>query len=314
MYNQLIPEQRSQIFALLQNKTEKKVIASIVGVSVSTIYREIKRNSTAKGHYLWDKAQAMADARKKRSTSNSCKEPELIWEALFYLEEYQWSPKQISGYLRKKGKQISHECIYQHIRGNERLEEHCRHKMKYNRHGRKDRTTKVKNIPNRVSIHDRPVEANGKRFGDWEMDTIIGKNGKGTILTLTERSTNFLIACKLKHGKNANECAKAAVAQLFAYRDQIYSITTDNGSEFCAHEMITAKIKATVFFADSYSSWQKGAIENANKLLRQYIPKSTDFNTITEHFLKNKVKLINERPREKLDFDNPKNCFFRHFC
>ena len=78
--------------------------------------------------------------------------------------------------------------------------------------------------------------------------------------------------------------------------------------------MITAKIKATVFFADSYSSWQKGAIENANKLLRQYIPKSTDFNTITEHFLKNKVKLINDRPREKLDFDNPKNCFFRHFC
>ena len=146
------------------------------------------------------------------------------------------------------------------------------------------------------------------------MDTIIGKNGKGAILTLTERSTNFLIACKLKHGKNANECAKAAVAQLFAYRDQIFSITTDNGSEFCAHEMITAKIKATVFFADSYSSWQKGAIENANKLLRQYIPKSTDFNTITEHFLKNKVKLINERPREKLDFDNPKNCFFRHFC
>ena len=117
MYNQLIPEQRSQIFALLQSKTEKKVIASIVGVSVSTIYREIKRNSTAKGHYLWDKAQALADARKKRSTSNSCKEPELIWEALFYLEEYQWSPKQISGYLRKKGKQISHECIYQHILG-----------------------------------------------------------------------------------------------------------------------------------------------------------------------------------------------------
>ena len=185
--------------------------------------------------------------------------------------------------------------------------------MKYNRHGRKDRNTKVKNIPNRVSIHDRPVEADGKRFGDWEMDTIIGKNGKGAILTLTERSTNFLIACKLKHGKNANECAKAAIAQLFAYRDQVYSITTDNGSEFCAHEMITAKIKATVFFADSYSSWQKGAIENANKLLRQYIPKGTDFNTITEHFLKNKVKLINDRPREKLDFDNPKNCFFRHF-
>lgn len=114
--------------------------------------------------------------------------------------------------------------------------------MKYNRHGRKDRTTKVKNIPNRVSIHDRPVEANGKRFGDWEMDTIIGKNGKGAILTLTERSTNFLIACKLS----------------------------------------TARTQTS-----------------APRLLRQYIPKSTDFNTITEHFLKNKVKLINDRPREK---------------
>lgn len=212
-------------------------------MSISTIYREIKRNSTAKGHYLWDKAQAKADARKKRSTSNSCKEPELIWEALFYLEEYQWSPKQISGHMRKNGKSISHECIYQHVRGNEGLEKHCRHKMKYNRHGRKERTTRVKNIPNRISIHDRPVEANGKRFGDWEMDTIIGKDGKGAILTLTERSTNFLIACKLKHGKNAHECAKAAVAQLFAYRDQVHTITTDNGSEFCAHESITAKLR-----------------------------------------------------------------------
>lgn len=215
--------------------------------------------------------------------------------------------------MRKNGKSISHECIYQHVRGNEGLEKHCRHKMKYNRHGRKERTTRVKNIPNRISIHDRPVEANGKRFGDWEMDTIIGKDGKGAILTLTERSTNFLIACKLKHGKNAHECAKAAVAQLFAYRDQVHTITTDNGSEFCAHEIITAKIKATIYFADSYSSWQKGAIENANKLLRQYIPKGTDFSTITDRFLKDKVKLINERPREKLDFDNPKNCFFRHF-
>ncbi len=320
MYHQLTSQQRSQIFALLQRKTSRKVIASIVGCSQATLSRELRRNSTDKGNYLWDKAQSKAMERRKRVTSNSAKDPAIVWEALNLLQEEDWSPEQISADMRQRGKFISHELIYRYIRADQtgRLASHCRHKMKYNRHGRPDRTTKVRNIPDRVSIHQRPAEADGKRFGDWEMDTIVGKEGKGAILTLTERSTNMLLMERLPHGKRPEPLANVVIRLLFPYRKTVRTITTDNGSEFCAHKLISKALapKGTkdpnlVFFADSYSSWQKGAIENANKLIRQYIPKGTDFSTLSDKFIHNIQLKINRRPREKLNFKSPKEVFFK---
>lgn len=316
-YHQVTSEQRSQIFALLQKKTSRKEIADIVGTSQSTLSRELKRNKSKNGSYLWRKAHEMAMVRRRRSTENSRKDELIVWEALEHIRNDDWSPRQVSGYMKKEGKPISHELIYRHVRADAsgELARHCRHGMKHDRHGRPDRTTKVKNIPNRTSIHDRPKEADGKRFGDWEMDTIVGRNGKGAILTLTERSTNFILMEKLSHGKEAAHAAKAAIRLLLPYMgDGVKTITTDNGSEFCAHENITKSLKGvTVFFADSYCSWQKGAIENANKLIRQYVPKGTDFNTITNAFLKKVQAKINARPREKLFFSTPKCEFFKHF-
>lgn len=313
-YKQLTPEQRSQIFVLLQKKVARKEIACLVGTSQSTLSREIKRNSSENGHYLWYKAQDKAMERRKRTTTNSKKDPILVWLALDLLQEHQWSPKQISGRLALEGKHISHELIYRYIRGDSsgHLASFCRHKMKYNRHGKPDRTTKVKNIPNRTSIHERPKEADGRRFGDWEMDTIIGKDGKGAILTLTERSTNLLLQERLPEGKNAQALAKVVIRLLYPYRGEgVRTITTDNGSEFCAHEEISRKLKnVTVYFADSYASWQKGSIENANKLIRQYIPKGTDFSKLSDLYIKKVTKKINNRPRAKLGFRTPKECFF----
>lgn len=143
--------------------------------------------------------------------------------------------------MKSRGRNISHELIYRHIRADEsgELAAHCRHKMKYNRHGRPARTTKVRNIPGRVSIHERPAEADGKRFGDWEMDTIVGKDGKGAIVTLTERSTNMVLMEKLPQGKRPEPLAKTVIRLLFPYRHTVRSITTDNGSEFCCHRMIS---------------------------------------------------------------------------
>lgn len=323
MYKQLTSQQRSQIFALLQRRTQRKDIALIVGCSQATLSREMKRNSTDKGNYLWDKAHAKAMERRKRTTANRAKDPAIVWEALELLKEEDWSPEQISADMRKRGKNISHELIYRHIRADEsgELASHCRHKMKYNRHGRPDRTTKVKNIPERVSIHERPVEADGTRFGDWEMDTIVGKDGKGAIVTLTERSTNMLLMERLPEGKRPQPLAKVVIRLLFPYRRTIRTITTDNGSEFCAHRLISKALapKGTknpnlVFFADSYSSWQKGAIENVNKLIRQYIPKGTDFSHLSDAFIRRVQHKINRRPRKKLGFDTPKNVFFRQIA
>lgn len=320
MYSHLTSEQRSQIFALLQKKASKKEIAQIVGASVSTIYRELKRNSTARGNYIWFKAQQLAEKRSKRSTANSSKDPAIVWEARQLLIDEQWSPEQISAHMTRQGKPISHELIYQIIRADESgvLASYCRHKMKYNRHGRPKRTTKVRNIPQRVSIHQRPAEADGTRFGDWEMDTIVGKDGKGAIVTLVERSTNMLLMEKLPQGKRPEPLAKAVIRLLMPYRDTIKTITTDNGSEFCAHQLISKalapksdKNRNLVFFADSYASWQKGAIENTNKLIRQYIPKGTDFDTISCAHVKKIQYKINRRPRKKLNFSTPKVEFFK---
>lgn len=193
--------------------------------------------------------------------------------------------------------------------------------MKYNRHGRPDRTTKVKNIPDRVSIHERPVEADGTRFGDREMDTTVGKDGKGAIVTLTERSTNMLLMERPPQGKHPELPAKAVIRLLFPYRHTVRPITTDNGSEFCAHKLISKALapKGTknpnlVFFADSYSSWQKGAIENANRLIRQYIPKGTDFSTLTDAFIRKIQYKINRRPHKKLNFESPKSVSSIFFC
>ena len=188
------------------------------------------------------------------------------------------------------------------------LARHCRH----NRHHWVKQT--AKNIPDRVCIHERSKEADGSRFGDWEMDTIVGPGNKGAILTLTERSTNFILAAKLHDGKNADSLAKVAWRFLLPYKENgLKTITTDNGSEFVSHMSISKRLKVPVFFADPYSSWQKGSIENANKLIRQYILKEMDLDSVSDMKLAFIVAKINDRPREKLLFDSPKLRFFKFF-
>ena len=310
-YNHLTREQRYAIYLGLQEGI--KAIARQIKVHASTVSREIKRNSTRLGCYSWRIAQESADIRKERTPGNRGIDNNVLQEALHLLKTEDWSPKQISGYLSMKSEYISHETIYKRIRSDEsgELRSHCRHKLKYRRHVKVARKTKVCNIPGRTSIHDRPAEADGKRFGDWEMDLIIGKGQKSAILTLCERSKNYLLMAKLPHGKNPEKVADMAIRLLFPYRKNVLTITTDNGSEFACHKKIAKALGTTVYFADSYASLQKGAIENENKLIRQYIPKGTDFKELSENFIKEIQYKINRRPREKLNFSTPKREFFK---
>ena len=312
-YNHLTREQRYAIYLGLQEGKSLKAIARQIKVHASTVSREIKRNSTRLGRYSWRIAQESADIRKERTPGNRGIDNNVLQEALHLLKTEDWSPKQISGYLSMKSEYISHETIYKRIRSDEsgELRSHCRHKLKYRRHVKVARKTKVRNIPGRTSIHDRPAEADGKRFGDWEMDLIIGKGQKSAILTLCERSKNYLLMAKLPHGKNPEKVADMAIRLLFPYRKNVLTITTDNGSEFACHKKIAKALGTTVYFADSYASWQKGAIENENKLIRQYIPKGTDFKELSENFIKEIQYKINRRPREKLNFSTPKREFFK---
>lgn len=313
MYNQLTSEQRYVISALLKQEVSKKAIAEEIGVSQSTVYRELKRNKNAKGGYSPRLAHEMAMERRERIVTNSSLRPGLLKHALDLLVREQWSPKQISGYLALQGESISHETIYKAIRADAsgELARHTRHGMKYRHHIKVPRPTKATNIPGRISIHERPAEADGTRFGDWEMDLIIGKDGKGAILVLVERKTNFFIMVRLEQGRKPEGVSKAAYRALLPYIRHVLTITTDNGSEFSDHQTIARKLRTTVFFADSYCSWQKGAVENTNKLIRQYIPKGADFDDYSDQKLMEIQKKINRRPREKLNFSSPKTEFFK---
>lgn len=312
MYKQLSREQRYAIYLGLQEKKSYTAIARLIGVSVSTVSREVRRNSNRHGRYIFKEACELTVIRRERTTSNRLISRQIVTMALKLLVQKDWSPQQISGYLRKRNIRISHEKIYSLIRedASGELRRHTRHGMKYRRHIKVHKATKATNIPNRVSIHQRPAEADGHRFGDWELDLVVGKGQRSALVTLTERSTNYLLMAYVPN-KKPSVIANKVWTMLFPFiGESLKTITTDNGFEFRDHQIMARKLKTTVYFADSYASWQKGAIENANKLIRQYFPKGTDFNFVSQAEIRRVQHLINERPREKLNFDNPKNCFF----
>lgn len=315
MYKQLTSEQRSQIFAYLQDGIARKIICERIGISQSTLCRELKRNCGKYGKYTWQLAHQKAMIRRERTCTNRRTPSWILNKALRLLREEDWSPKQISGALKLEGIYISHERIYQAIRADEtgELKKHCRHKMKYRRHKRCKRISAGRTlIPNRISIHQRPTQADGTRFGDWEMDLVIGKGQKSAVLTMIERKTNMFLQSKLT-SKKPDVVAKAAWRLLLPYKAHVLTITTDNGSEFMNHEWLSRRIGATVYFADPFCSGQKGAVENANKLLRQYFPKGTDFREVKQVELDKIQAKINRRPREKLNFRSPIEVFFKYF-
>ena len=163
---------------------------------------------------------------------------------------------------------------------------------------------------NRISIHQRPKQADGKRFGDYEMD-LIADHFYHAILTIVERSTSMLFMTKLPHCKKSEPLAMQVRRLLLPYKEHIKTITTDNGAEFAAHKLITEYLGAVVYWADSYSLWQKGAIENTNKLIRQYITKQANFDDYTDKRIAMIQKKINNRPRQKLNFETPKIEFYK---
>lgn len=183
--------------------------------------------------------------------------------------------------------------------------------MKYRRHQAKPYKTAGKSmIPDRVSIHDRPVEAYGTRFGDWEMDLVIGKGQKSAVLTMVERSQNMFMQTILP-SKKPEDVEKSIIRLLLPFKKNVLTITTDNGIEFRNHKAVCKALGCTVYFADPYCSGQKGAVENMNKILREFFPKGTDFREVTQQELDRVQYLINERPRKKLDFSTPKVEFYR---
>lgn len=308
---QLTTEQRYQIEAYLKTGMSKRKIAIEINVHFSTIYREINRNSKNPKKYSAFVAKEWSRDRKDRFTFNRkfTKECEK-----FVIEHLKlgWSPEQIVGWCKVNAKpMVSIERIYQYVRKDKaqggKIYTYLRHKLKH----RKRPVGKHFPIANRVPISQRPEIVDAKeRFGDWEMDTIIGAGQLGAILTLTERTTNYIAILKLPNGKNAIELAKILVNFLLPFKKNVHTLTTDNGPEFADHLTMCQKLEITVYFTNPYCSWEKGSIENANKLIRQYIPKEADLTKYSQAQLTEIQQKINARPRKKLNFEKPKNIFY----
>ena len=302
-YKQLTEGQRYQIQAYLSQHLSYREIGRRLNVSHSSISRELKRH-TINGTYEPNVAQRRAQNRRHHAAKS-----QISQKTIDYVEfglSLKWSPEQISGVSGLIGLPVSHEWIYGYVQRNKRqggkLYKHLRHN---GRRYRKGSRVKRVIIPNRVGIEERPEIVDTKqRFGDWEVDTVLGKQGTGAIVSLVERKSKMYLIRKVPK-KSAEDVGRAVGAMLWCYRRHVHTITADNGTEFCAHESIAQKLKADVYFANPYASWERGLNENFNGLLRQYIPKGTDLRTVTDKEIAKIQRSLNHRPRKCLGYRQP---------
>jgi len=275
-YQQLTREQRYGIYTLLKTGHNQSEIAAGIGVHKSTISRELGRNKGLRG-YRHKQAHDLATARRKEKVR-----PRIdagTWAFIERLIRKEWSPEQISGWMKNEmGYSVSHERIYQHILQDKQtggdLYRHlrCRKKRK-KRYGSYDRRGQ---IPNRIPIDKRPSVVDSRyRYGDWEVDTIIGRRHQQAIVSLTERKSRLSFIQKVDR-KTSQQVSQAVIELLRPEQHRVHTITADNGKEFAGHETIATDLEAGFYFAHPYSSWERGLNENTNGLIRQYFPKRAE--------------------------------------
>lgn len=308
-YVQLTQEQRYQIYALKKTGHSGSEIADVIGVHKSTVSRECKRNRGGCG-YRPQQAQRWALARRQKGVVRITAE---TWGVVERLLRQDWSPEQISGRLKRERKiQISHEWIYQYVledkRAGGQLYRHLRcQKKRRKRYGMYDRRGK---LPHCRSIEERPpVVAGRKRLGDWEVDTFLGQTHQPVLVSLTERKSRFTLLGKVPQ-RSAQAVSQETVRLLAPVSDRVHTLTADHGKEFAAHQQIAERLQLQFYFAHPYAAWERGTNENTNGLLRQYFPKTQDFQGVSPRAIRQAMARLNFRPRKSLRFKTPFEVFF----
>ena len=313
-YKQLTDEQRYQIEALVREGFTQDKIAKSIGTSPSTISRELRRNSDSRASYKATVAVKKTDKRRQEAKKSKKLDVAMCSMIKGLLEDY-LSPEQISGrLLLEKRVKISHETIYRHV-WKDKSDDGTLYKLlrtqgkKYRSRGsNKDSRGRIKNA---VSIDERPEVVDKKsRIGDWEIDTVIGKNHKQALVTIVERVSKFTVMKKVEN-KTAELVAAATIELLRPYRDRVLTITADNGKEFAHHEKVAKALECDYYFAHPYSSWERGLNENTNGLVRQYFPKGSSFKEVTGRMVKRVKGQLNRRPKKTLKYATPTEVFFR---
>jgi IS30 family transposase len=288
------------------NQTE---IGKIIGKSKTVICREIHRNKDLRsGVYKHDLAQKKYRQRQDNKNKH-IRFTESIQSLVEELINDDFSPEQVVGTLTKRGiTSVSHERIYQHIWEDKKqkgtLHTHLRRQgRRYRKRGSSKDSRGI--IKDRISIDQRPpIVEKRERFGDLEVDLIIGENHKEAIVTINDRASGVLKMKKVV-SKESRVVANAICDLLSEWVPYINTITSDNGKEFAAHEMVASQLNVDYYFAHPYHSWERGSNENLNGLIRQYIPKKTSFINLTNEFIKSIEIKLNNRPRKRYNFETP---------
>lgn len=306
-YEQLTQEERYQISAAMELGLSQAEIARRLNRHPSSISREVRRNSSAKGAYKPETAQRKSDSRRRGARKHSKSTPGLNTWVETRLRE-QWSPEQIAGSMKAHGYPlVSHEWIYRYVARDQAnggmlyLELRHRRRKYRRRYGSGRRGCR---IPNRVGIEVRPEVVDRRaRFGDWEGDTVVGP-GPAALVTLVERMTGVIVIRKVERA-TAELTAKTIIAGLGPWSTTLKTLTLDNGTEFANHKAVSEQLGCSVYFARPYHSWERGTNENANGLIRQYFPKGTDFSQVSDEDIRRVEQTLNMRPRKRLGFRAP---------
>jgi transposase, IS30 family len=311
-YSQLTQEQRYQIYELHHEGKTPAAIARALGVHRSTIGRELARNSGER-NYRPHQAQEWAAARRHKPR----RPRKLIGRLKRTVEQklaLEWSPEQIAGWLeRKRRPSVSHETIYLHVWADKAaggdLHKHLRraHKRYRKRYGAHDRRGQ---IPGRRGIEQRPRGVEGRRrVGHWELDTMLGRQQSQAVVNAVERRTRYTRLAKVAQ-RRADAVAAAVVRMLGRHRDQVRTLTADNGREFAGHQSVSRRLEAKFYFARPYHAWERGTCENTIGLIRQYAPKRRSLDNIGPRELRFIMRRLNNRPRKCLGFRTPHEVFF----
>ena len=309
-YKQITFEERREIHLLLAAGVSLVGIAVQLGVNKSTISREIKRNRDTVLGYSYDIANSMAK-RRRRTIGSKIMRSRRLQSHIKNRLVMGWSPEVIAGRLKLENSSItiSHESIYKWIfdeSDDKKLKQLLRHK-KAKRGLRRVRKVKCM-IEDRVSIHQRPAEF-ANQFGHFEGDTIVFKKHVGGVVVLCEKQSRKAFVAKVDSLKSDLVMEKVSELLRSLTPDARNSITFDNGSEFFHHHKVHGLLKNGVYFCDPYASWQKGAVENLNFVIRKFVRKGSLANDFSPQQIKDFAYIINNTPRKSLGYLTPNEKF-----
>jgi IS30 family transposase len=309
-YTHLTQDERYQIAILVKAGHDQSAIAKLMNRDKSTISRELRRNRGLRGYR--PKQAHQLSLERMPACKNGPRVAQATWAVVDAKLGQAWSPEQISGYLRVNDQPgVSHESIYRRIYADKRAGGtlhktlRCQKARKKRYGGRERRGT----IPNQVSIDLRPsVVAERGRFGDWEADLVIGAGQKQALVTMNERTSRYSLIAHVPF-KTTQAVCDTMIKLLQPFVHCVHTLTTDNGKEFAQHERVASALESEFFFAHPYASWERGANENMNGLIRQFFPKKMAFDCIKQKDIAFAMNSLNHRPRKCLGFRTPHEVF-----